>query len=93
MTNLRTTQTVEITDAKLDAVYPEIRLARRDDDYSTPAECVCDAVDAANIKCSLATTLRDVPAIDDEEVEEDDDCWPHNLPEGHGYSVNYDVED
>lgn len=76
----RTTQTVEITDAMLDTVYPEIRLSRRHDDISTPAECICDAVDASAIKGALATTLRDVQAIDDEEDDEDDDLCACGAP-------------
>ena len=64
MTNLRTTQTVEITGAMLDAVFPEQRLARRSDDYSTPAERICDAVDAAAIRHeSFYTELADTQAL------------------------------
>lgn len=89
--DLRKTQTVIITDAKLDDVFPEIRLARRHDDCSTPTECICDAIHAAEIRGELATTSAELEAVEDE--DDDGTCWPHNLPEGRGYSVNYDVED
>lgn len=62
--SLRQTQEMPVTPERLDAVYPEVR-CRPEHDCSNPAECICDAIHAADIKGSLATTLRDVPAIDE----------------------------
>ena len=87
------TQEMPVLDSTLDAAFPEIRLARRHDDISTPAECICDAIHAAEIRGELATTSPELEAVEDEDEDDDETCWPHNLPEGRGYSVNYDCED
>jgi hypothetical protein len=70
--SLRQTQEMPVTPERLDAVYPEVR-CRPEHDESTPAECIAFAVDAMEIRSDVSTTLRDVPAIEDdeEEVEED----------------------